>query len=211
MNWKTAPLPAIWPNGERTSQWQRQRARFRVGAADTMALLERELRHLGVRYNATVVIMAGYRERDIRLDGKPRADARPGDPAVAIAFESKYGPLTYACDTFSSYDDNLRAIALGLEALRTVDRYGITKSGQQYTGWKALGSGDATVATGVKQRLTKDTAADFLRRFGTPTNGVGQVNLTALYREALKSCHPDVGGSREDWDRLQEAKAVLGL
>lgn len=33
---------------------------------------------------------------------------------------------------------NLRAIALGLEALRKLDRYGITSRGEQYTGWRAI-------------------------------------------------------------------------
>jgi hypothetical protein len=36
---------------------------------------------------------------------------------------------------------NSRSIGLELEALRAIDRYGITKQGEQYVGFKALPSG----------------------------------------------------------------------
>src|SRR5205807_9216809 len=85
-----------------------------------------------------VVLEAGYLPHEIRMDGLPRRGARPSDPAVIVSFDSRVGPLRYGCDTFSTHDDNLRAIALALEALRAVDRYGVTKRGEQYQGWSAL-------------------------------------------------------------------------
>jgi hypothetical protein len=45
------------------------------------------------------------------------------------------------------WQHNVRAIALGLEALRKVDRYGITRRGEQYAGWKALPAGIGIGAT----------------------------------------------------------------
>lgn len=42
------------------------------------------------------------------------------------------GHLSYPCDTFTTLQDNLRVIALALEALRMVDRYGVTRRGEQY-------------------------------------------------------------------------------
>lgn len=44
----------------------------------------------------------------------------------------------FAVDTFTSWEDNLRAIVLGMEALRKVARYGIVKGNEQYTGWRQL-------------------------------------------------------------------------
>jgi hypothetical protein len=35
-----------------------------------------------------------------------------------------------------TWQDNLRAVALGLEALRRVERYGIAQRGEQYAGWR---------------------------------------------------------------------------
>jgi hypothetical protein len=43
--------------------------------------------------------------------------------------------LVYATDVCESWQHNVRSIALGLEALRAVDRYGITRRGQQYAGF----------------------------------------------------------------------------
>jgi hypothetical protein len=74
-------------------------------------------------------------------------NAKVGFPGVRIAFESKYGPLTYATDEFvtrpARLADQRPRIALALQALRAVDRYGVTKRGEQYTGWKALPAGKA--------------------------------------------------------------------
>src|ERR1700675_3855774 len=79
-----------------------------------------------------LVFQIDVRESEIRLDGLPSARARPNDPAVIVSFDSKHGPLRYFCDQFTDWQDNIRAIALGLEALRKVERYGITHRGEQY-------------------------------------------------------------------------------
>jgi hypothetical protein len=177
----------VWPSGKRTQN--RERSRFRAGWSDTLNLLERELAHLGVRYDAMIVIEAGYTEGEIRLDGLPRRDARPRDPAVVLNFDSKYGPLRYGCDTYTMHDDNLRAIALALEALRAVDRYGVTKRGEQYAGWKALPDGS----------LNHEQAQQWIADHG------GSV------AEALRRTHPDHGGNVGDLARTLEARKVLQL
>lgn len=45
--------------------------------------------------------------------------------------------LVYATDACEDWRHNVRSIALGLEALRAVDRYGITRKGEQYAGFRA--------------------------------------------------------------------------
>jgi hypothetical protein len=45
--------------------------------------------------------------------------------------------LIYATDACELWQHNVRSIALGLEALRAVDRYGITRRGEQYAGFRA--------------------------------------------------------------------------
>jgi len=50
--------------------------------------------------------------------------------------------LRNVCD--EDWRHNVRSIALGLEALRAVDRYGISRRGEQYAGFRAaLASGAA--------------------------------------------------------------------
>lgn len=111
----------------------------------TVELLADELRHLGAK-QIVVELALALRENDVRLDGMPRADARLASAAVRISFESKWGPLRYETAEFDSaswrggpgWQANLRAIALGMQALRAVDRYGVSKRGEQYRGWRQI-------------------------------------------------------------------------
>lgn len=162
----------------------RRNSAFSAAWKQTMNLLERELDRLGAENG---VIELAVAESDIRLDGWPYAHARPAHPGVIVSFDSTHGPLRYGTDAFPDWQENVRAIALGLEALRKVDRYGIGKRGEQYTGWKQLGSGDAQLAE----------------------RGIELIQAVGGEREALKHYHPDHGGSREDFAAVQAARASL--
>lgn len=195
-----------WP-GEETSE--RQYSRFKATWSDTVELLGRELRALDA---ADILCLMALRERDIRLDGYPRANAKPGHPGIVLAFDSRYGPLKYACDTFTDWQDNVRAIALGLEALRKVDRYGITKRGEQYTGWKALPGGPAVSST-----MNISDAATFVSMHssvdGRRLNPSAVLNKRSAYalakRQAIRALHPDAGGNAEDYQVLTDAIRAL--
>ncbi len=192
--------------------------REEVSYTDTLRLLERELDMLGIR---EAVLQLAVSDRDIRLDGELRADARPAHPGVILTFtHAKHGPLTYACDRFEHWRTNLRAIAKGLEALRLVDRYGITSSGEQYVGWKELPSGIPLTATTVADEVMSiEQAARIVVGWISGAHDLSQNARTAIedadyrryaYRQALKALHPDHGG--EDTDgflRLQRAIKVL--
>lgn len=197
-----------WPG---TPTRDRRHSPFRAKWDATLNLLDRELSQLGSK---NVVIQVALEDRDIRLDGYPRANARPEHPGVIVSLDSAYGPLSYPCDTFHDWRDNLRAIALALEALRAVDRYGVTKRGEQYTGWKQLG-------TATPSAWTAESAARFIARSAWPNEReenlrswcprlISETEIrTSTYREAARRLHPDAGGSTEDFQRLQEAKRVL--
>lgn len=162
---------------------------FRSGWTSTMELLERELEKLGAR---SAVIELALTEREIRLDGWPRAEARPSHPGVVISFESKHGPLRYGTDAFPHWQANVRAVALGLEALRKVDRYGIGKRGEQYQGWRQLTAGPV---------MTQEDAEKLLDEYG------GE-------KKALKATHPDTrkeGVTDEEFGAVQAARRTLGL
>jgi hypothetical protein len=183
MNVRFYPLrPGEYP----TPTKSRRHDQFNSPWPKTLALLERELGHLDAR---EVVISIAVNEDELRLDGWPKANAHPSHPGVIVSFESKHGPLRYLTDQFWDWQANLRAIALGLEALRAVDRYGITRRGEQYTGWKALTSGD-----------------------GTPTTRAQAEKLIATYgslREALFKSHPDHGGTAELFAAVSAARKLL--
>lgn len=179
----------VWPAAETRNK---RRATFSASLGSTMALLGRELQAVGAR---TVVAQIAMTEADFRNDGIPYANARATHPGVVLAFESRFGPLKFAVDTFTTWEDNLRAIALGMEALRKVDRYGVTKRGEQYTGWKALPSGSED-EHGIPDAAT---ALEYLQR----TYG-------GSMKRALMESHPDRGGDPEEFGKVMRIKRLIG-
>ena len=189
----------VWP-GERTRC--PRRSQFRSSFSETLELLKSELRRLRAE---SVVIEAYVEERDIRIDGWIRATARSFDPGIILSFDSKVGPLRYPCDTYNDWQDNLRAIGLALQALRAVDRYGVTSHAEQYRGWHALpdpnGSTDRATAAGFVAGVSGVSVRKILED--------AEIRKTAL-RVAAKALHPDMdSGDEEKFKRLQECKAVL--
>ncbi len=195
-----------WP-GERTPNHRRKNAQFRSTYAATLDLLEDELRHLGAK---EIVIQAPFLLDQIRNDGWPKSSASPYDVAVVLSFETKSGVLAFPCDRFTSFADNVRAIALSLQALRAVDRYGVTRRAEQYSGWKQL------PPPSDQPFANKTEAAAFLSAqvYGDP--GKAARILTdrefreAAYRSAASRMHPDSpGGSHDLFVVLQAAKKRL--
>lgn len=195
------PLPS-WPADP--TRRRKSRHAFRTPWSDTLDLLTRELAHLDA---TNIIIQADFTEDDIRLDGLPRSNAKaPQHPGIIVSFESRHGPLQYMTDEYDGWQANLRAIALGLQALRAVDRYGITKTGEQYTGWRQL-----TAGSGI---TSKDAARELIIRLAGITVGPGILaDDTALtrdvYRKALKVAHPDHGGDTDTLAAVRDAGRIL--
>lgn len=195
MNLTFRPI-SVWP-GVLTKD--RIRSQFKARYSATLELLDRELVHLGAE---RAVLELDIQEADLRLDGMIRANARPTHPGVVVSFDSKHGPLRYATDLYDDWHSNLRAIALGLEALRKVDRYGITKTGEQYAGWRAL-------TQGSEEPMTREEALMFLADSAGWTALATGRDVERAYRAAAKRLHPDTGGNAAGFDRLKKAKALL--
>jgi len=123
-------------------------------------------------------------------------------------FESSSKWMSGKTTYFPAWRNNVRAIALGLEALRKVDRYGITRGNEQYTGFRTLGSGIEMPAA----QMTAEEALEFLRIHAGWAYGPDYDDpddIERAYRQAAKKLHPDAGGSTADFQRLQEARRVL--
>ena len=155
----------------------------------------------------------------IRFDGKLRKDARPYKPGIIFRFTRKtnwrydqtrktnvYTPqhVSYPCDAFMTWEENLRAITLSMESLRRVERYGVFKY-DEIISRLALPSAEGKVST-------KESAAAFLEQH----SGVAMKEIlfsdtarTAAYRKAAIKLHPDNGGDPEEFVKLQEANKVL--
>ena len=124
MNVTFRPLPR-WPYPEQ----KHRPAMYQVTYSRTLQDLEREIEKLR---GSEVIIGVVTGSDQIRMDGRMRADAKVQYPGVEVSFEVPGGQrLVFHTDVHSGYvnswQDNLRAIALGLESLRAVNRYGITQ------------------------------------------------------------------------------------
>lgn len=219
------PLTA-WPAGRPlTPSYQREDAKFksatkwesngmggsrpvpgtRTSLSTTLNDLDRELYQIGAR---DVIVQLDINERQLRNDGGLRADASAKSPPVVLNFTRKGVPYVFACDHFNRWQDNLRAIALGLEGLRRLERYHIGQSGDQYRGWQALPASTTTA-------FNVDQAATFIARMsGDDTAALVIVKQVDVARKAVRlaaaNTHPDAGGSTGNFQLVQEAKRVLG-
>jgi hypothetical protein len=180
--------------------------RFRAPWTSTLTLLARETELLGAKL---VVLQVDLAAGDVRLDGMPRATARAYSPGVRISFDSRHGPLTYSSDAYDDWRANVRAIALALEALRAVDRYGVSRRGEQYTGWAALPAGAPA------GQMSADDAARLLAGYAEDITA-GQI-LTdrdaraRAYKRGALQLHPDRGGDPAALARLSSARDLLDL
>ena len=60
--------------------------------------------------------------------------------------------------------------------------------------------------------MTRDLAYDLLYQFaGVTPDDDTEWSEKDLVRRARRAAHPDAGGSRDDWNRLEEALRTLGL
>jgi hypothetical protein len=197
--WQIEPLG---PWGRPVTRDRAPGYRFRAGWTDTLDLLGREIDALGCR--GAVALRVDVQRGDIRRDGMLRADARTGFPGVVLSFESRHGPLSYATDAYDSWQANVRAIALSLQALRAVDRYGVSRSGEQYAGWRAIGDGKP------EGFASADAALRWLGGLVAPGSDVSFDDAPALIRRAATEHHPDrTNGDRAVWDRIDAARQLL--
>lgn len=196
-----------WP-GSRTER--PIRGPFKSTFEKTLRKLERELRHLGAE---DVLFVADCDASAIRRDGMLYADARLRSQGVVLSFTAcsqagKRTPLKFPCDTYDDWRTNLHAIALALEALRAVDRYGVTRRSEQYTGWSQLppGGGIATA-----EWASTEDAMRFLSKVGDgPLLSSLKGDLRTVYRQAAEKAHPDKpGGSEALMAKVNRAKDFI--
>lgn len=176
---------------------------FRAKWEDTVKLLRDEVWQLdGGLIVVQVVIDAGR----IRQDGMLHATAKPWHPGVRVSFDSKHGPLTYATDRFDGWQANVRAIALSLQALRAVDRYGVTGKGEQYAGWTAISNRPAEMTVDVAAGLIATWAGDGF----TPAGIIGNKETRKrAYRKAAQATHPDRTRDGDTFARINQAHDLL--
>jgi hypothetical protein len=183
-------FPLHWPEGwKRCSSYARGhlQGRTRFGAARDR--LQRELRLLGAQH---VVLSSNI---PLRRDGLPYADfRRPDDPGVAVYFLYRKRQMCFACDRYYMTEDNVRAIALTIEALRGIERWGASDMIERaFTGFQAIAE--------KAQRSWREV-------FGFKPGEVVILpdGLRDRFRQLAHERHPDHGGSNAAMTELNLAR-----
>lgn len=198
VHYEFRPLEA-WP-GTSTPWARRRSAPFKASYNDTLDLLFYELGRLDAR---DVLIRTFHQPADIRRDGLPKANARqPGHPGVVVSATTRKGDtFVWKTDACDRWEHNLRAVALGLEALRAVDRHGITAAGEQYAGFRQITVESGGPPTANPVVVLADAAGWDARQVAADPRGA--------YRAAAKQFHPDLRGDHAQWLHIDVAYRQL--
>ena len=181
--------PLAWPAGwkrEQNPQW----SKFKPGSAYSEAYdVEHQLKMLG----ATDIIITSNMQ--YRADGLPYARQSISDTGVAVYFKLGGEEQCIPCDKWVKVEENLRAIAKTVEALRGLERWGAKDMvNAAFRGFKALPDGIVTPPPKQDWWVTLDVSPD-----------ANAHEVKAAYRELVKLHHPDAGGRPEDFAAIQQA------
>jgi hypothetical protein len=125
------------------------------------------------------------------------------DKGVAVYFKKGDADVVLCCDKWDTVESNLHAIYLTIEALRAVDRWGVSDFlSRSFTGFKALPAAGAT--------NKRDWWIVFFMDVRPPSvNGerpFWRAKIDADYRRLAKQYHPDKPGG--DLQKFQELNAA---
>lgn len=177
MGWPRTPDP--WPAGNKFGDntiWKASRG------------LHAELERMGaedIQMSSDLVL---------RLDGMPRSgQSVPRDTGVAIYFTRDGEKLVIACDLYNRCEANIRAIALIVESMRRIERYGGDKMMKRaFTGFAQITGPQAATIKPWWMVLGVNSDCDLW-------------DAEAAFREKAKTAHPDAGGSADAMARLNKA------
>lgn len=190
-------FPLSWPAG-----WKRAKVKraspFTMTTLKALNLVMGEVKRMG---GEAMVISSNV---PLSSDGRMRLDREPVDAGVAVYFQKDGESVTFACDTYDTVRDNLRAIGGTIEAMRAVERYGAGEiTGRVFSGFKALAAPTAE---------PKITGPWWILLNVSETAPIEVVE--AAYKAMAARCHPDRGGTADAMQRINrardEARAQIG-
>lgn len=130
----------------------------------------------------------------LRNDGLPYAKfKKPDDAGVAVYFEYEGEQVVFACDKWQTVEENMQAIRKTIEAIRGLERWGVSDMLKRaFTGFRALPENATVNGTAWWEVLGV-----------SPDCTVA--SLKEAYRNKAKANHPDNGGQHTEFVKIQEA------
>ena len=138
-----------------------------------------------------------------RADGLPMSGrAEPEDVGVAVYFRFDGKPCVLACDKWDRVADNIAAIASHLDAMRGMERWGVGRLSQVFTGYAAL------------PEPGKRHVGPWWNVLGTAHDAPFE-KVREAYLSLVKKHHPDNGGDADEMAIInvayEEAKKLFGI
>ncbi len=181
--------PLAWPpHRPRTPSSRRKAGVFKADKRPiTMAVafgrLEDEVRRLGAVYPLLSTNV------ELRLDGGPRSGQRaPADPGACVYFSLGGKPFALACDTYTTVEQNVAALAAHIDSTRAIERHGVASAAETLEAFVAL---PAPKTWWQVLELTPDATRE---------------QITAAFRRMAARAHPDQGGSDAAMAELNAAR-----
>ncbi len=189
--------PLYWPEGRQRTTVRQNNPNFKKTLSAARDSLLAELQRLGAK---DIIVSTNI---PLRLDGLFRADiGNAPDPGVAVYFSYKKRPMCFACDKYFHVRENVRAIALTIEAIRGIERWGSSDMMERaFRGFTAIPERAGEWWRDVfgfakEQRLSVD-------------------DIETAFRRLAHVAHPDKGGNVDQWQQLciarENARKDLGV
>lgn len=177
----SAAYPLQWPkNWPKTEPAKKENGKFKQSLAGALNNLKTECARLGGK---NLVLSSNY----------TLGNERPAESGVVAYFQLNEQAIAIPCDRWRLVEHNVQAIALTIEAMRGMERWGAKHMiTAMFTGFKAL----PHKASGENPLVTLGLDA---------TKSYTEAEITAAYKQRAKTEHPDAGGSNERWAKLREA------
>lgn len=177
--------PLCWPQGFQRTE-SPQKSRFSSSFTTTRNNIVKNIKLMG----GTLPIISS--NIPLRRDGLPYSGmAQPNDRGVAVYFIWKKEQRVLACDRWNKVEDNLHAIELALEAMRGLDRWGVSQIMERaFQGFTAL--------------PPPESEQNWWEILGVSRN-CSKLHAEEAYKTKIKSAHPDMGGSTHAAAKLNQA------
>jgi len=191
-------MPVDWPSGfERTADEHRSpNRRFEISLNDAIQKLEGEMESLGVDDWRLETAM----DHQSRNPNYPYANQpEPDDPSVVLRWSMDGDQFAVACDAYSRVRDNLRTIGLYVREKRKMEQRPVETGESEFANARLPPADeDAVAAGGFVPHEVLDVSPD-----------AGDAIVKGAARALMGRHHPDNGGDREEFKRVQKAKEAM--
>jgi hypothetical protein len=178
--------PLQWPKGwPITEDKLREKAQFKATLESALIKLRKEISLMGGK---GLVLSSNY----------TLGANNPNNPGVVAYFTLEEANIAIPCDRWYRIEQNVHAIALTIEAMRGIERWGAKHMIKaMFTGFKALPE--------------KGSGIDPHKVLGIEKQNPSEAEITAAFRTKAKLYHTDIPGTgnAEKYAECREAHDLL--